>query len=257
MPNVQDAAIGCGVWPACRASPAAPSRRTSRPGRSPGHPVSPPAARPTATAAPSAQRMGEILGQQVVIENVGGAGGMTGSQARRRGGAGRLHVRDRQPSAATASTRRSTSGRSTIRKTDFAPVGLVANQVRSCCSVRKDLPANTTCRSSSPTPRRTRPRCSSARPAPARPRISVCVLLNMALGHQHHPHSLSRHRTGDAGSGRRPPRLSCASRCRPRCRMIQGNAVKPLALLARNALRRCCRNIPTAARAGAEGLRGA
>jgi len=26
-----------------------------------------------------AQRMGEILGQQVVIENVGGAGGMTGS----------------------------------------------------------------------------------------------------------------------------------------------------------------------------------
>ncbi|HEX4828483.1 MAG TPA: tripartite tricarboxylate transporter substrate-binding protein, partial [Xanthobacteraceae bacterium] len=27
-----------------------------------------------------AQRMGEILGQQVVVENVGGAGGMTGSK---------------------------------------------------------------------------------------------------------------------------------------------------------------------------------
>src|ERR1700754_4624825 len=27
-----------------------------------------------------AQRMGEILGQQVVVENVGGAGGMTGSR---------------------------------------------------------------------------------------------------------------------------------------------------------------------------------
>src|SRR5262245_34369883 len=28
----------------------------------------------------AAQRMGEILGQQVVVENVGGAGGMTGSK---------------------------------------------------------------------------------------------------------------------------------------------------------------------------------
>ena len=28
-----------------------------------------------------AQRMGEVLGQQVVIENVGGAGGMTGRSA--------------------------------------------------------------------------------------------------------------------------------------------------------------------------------
>ena len=27
-----------------------------------------------------AQRMGEILGQQVIVENVGGAGGMTGSK---------------------------------------------------------------------------------------------------------------------------------------------------------------------------------
>ena len=31
-----------------------------------------------------AQRMGEILGQTVIVENVGGAGGMAGGKTRRR-----------------------------------------------------------------------------------------------------------------------------------------------------------------------------
>ena len=43
-----------------------------------------------------AQRMGEILGQQVVIENVGGAGGMTGSLRVVARAAGRLSDGDRQ-----------------------------------------------------------------------------------------------------------------------------------------------------------------
>ena len=41
-----------------------------------------------------AARLGEVLGQQVIVENVGGAGGMTGIEPRREGGAGRLHVPD-------------------------------------------------------------------------------------------------------------------------------------------------------------------
>ena len=59
---------------------AARLRRTFRPARSPW-------SIPFAAGGPTdvlgrivAQRMGEILGQQVVIENVGGAGGMTGSK---------------------------------------------------------------------------------------------------------------------------------------------------------------------------------
>ena len=43
-----------------------------------------------------AQRMGEILGQQVVVENVGGAGGMTGSLRVARAAPDGYHIRDRQ-----------------------------------------------------------------------------------------------------------------------------------------------------------------
>ncbi len=43
------------------------------------------------------RRLSEILGQQVIIENIGGAGGMIGSSARRQCGARRLRVRARQP----------------------------------------------------------------------------------------------------------------------------------------------------------------
>ena len=86
-----------------------------------------------------AQRMSEILGQQVVVENVGGAGGMTGSQARRRCRARRLHLRCSAPSAPTRRARRSTRSRSTTRSTDFTPVALIA-EVPIVLTVRKDLP---------------------------------------------------------------------------------------------------------------------
>ena len=43
------------------------------------------------------RKLSEVLGQQVVIENVGGAGGMVGLRARRQGAAGRLPVRARHP----------------------------------------------------------------------------------------------------------------------------------------------------------------
>src|SRR3981189_1447864 len=39
-----------------------------------------------------AQRMGEVLGQQIVIENVGGAGGMTGSLRVAQGAPGGHHL---------------------------------------------------------------------------------------------------------------------------------------------------------------------
>jgi len=85
-------------------------------------------------------RMSEILGQQVVIENVGGAGGMTGSK----------RVADAQPDGYTflVGTVGTQAQSQTMYKrplynsvTDFTPVALMA-EVPIILIVRKDLPVN-------------------------------------------------------------------------------------------------------------------
>ena len=84
-------------------------------------------------------RMSELLAQQVVIENVGGAGGMTGSK----------RVADAQPDGyitgiGTVGTH--AQGQTLYKRplynsqTDFTPVALLA-QVPIVLTVRKDLPA--------------------------------------------------------------------------------------------------------------------
>ena len=87
-----------------------------------------------------AQRMSEILGQQVVVENVGGAGGMTGSK----------RVADARPDGYTMvlGTVGTHAQGQTLYKhplynalTDFTPVALIAD-VPIALLVRKDLPAN-------------------------------------------------------------------------------------------------------------------
>ena len=86
------------------------------------------------------QRMGEILGQTVVIENVGGAGGMTGSK----------RVADAKPDGymmvlGTVGTH--AQGQTLYKRplyntlTDFTPVALIA-EVPIALLVRKDLPVN-------------------------------------------------------------------------------------------------------------------
>jgi tripartite-type tricarboxylate transporter receptor subunit TctC len=87
-----------------------------------------------------AQRMSEILGQQVVVENVGGAGGMTGSK----------RVADAQPDGYTfvLGTVGTHAQSQTMYKkplynstTDFTPVALIA-EVPIVLITRKDLPVN-------------------------------------------------------------------------------------------------------------------
>jgi tripartite-type tricarboxylate transporter receptor subunit TctC len=84
-------------------------------------------------------RMSELLGQQVVIENVGGAGGMTGSK----------RVSDAQPDGYTTgigTVGTHAQGQTLYKRplynsqTDFTPVALLA-QVPIVLTVRKDLPA--------------------------------------------------------------------------------------------------------------------
>src|SRR4051812_9431262 len=87
-----------------------------------------------------AQRMGELLGQQVVVENIGGAGGMTGSK----------RVADAAPDGynfVLASVGTHAQGQTLYRKplynaiTDFTPVGLIA-ETPIALITRKDLPDN-------------------------------------------------------------------------------------------------------------------
>ena len=86
-----------------------------------------------------AARMGEILGQNVIVENVGGAGGMNGSKK----------VADAKPDGYTMvlGTVGTHAQGQTLYKhplynsvTDFAPIGLIA-EVPIVLLVRKDLPA--------------------------------------------------------------------------------------------------------------------
>ena len=84
-------------------------------------------------------RMSELLGQQVVIENIGGAGGMTGSK----------RVADAAPDGYTfviGTVGTHAQGQTLYKKplynaaTDFTPVGLLA-EVPLVLITRKDLPA--------------------------------------------------------------------------------------------------------------------
>jgi tripartite-type tricarboxylate transporter receptor subunit TctC len=85
-----------------------------------------------------AQRMGEILGQNIIVENVGGAGGMTGSK----------RVAEARPDGYTMvlGTVGTHAQSQTLYKhplynstTDFTPVALIAD-VPIALLVRKDLP---------------------------------------------------------------------------------------------------------------------
>jgi tripartite-type tricarboxylate transporter receptor subunit TctC len=84
-------------------------------------------------------RMSEVLGQQIIIENVGGAGGMSGSK----------RVADARPDGYTAgigTVGTHAQGQTLYKRplynsqTDFTPVALLA-QVPIVLTVRKDLPA--------------------------------------------------------------------------------------------------------------------
>jgi len=86
------------------------------------------------------QRMSEILGQQIVIENVGGAGGQTGSK----------RAADATPDGYTlvlGTVGTHAQGQTLYKRplynaaTDFTPVALLA-EVPIVLIVRKDLPAN-------------------------------------------------------------------------------------------------------------------
>jgi hypothetical protein len=115
------------------------------------------------------RRLSEVLGQQVIIENVGGAGGMVGS----------ARVAKAAPDGYTfVLGSRADAINQTLYKnplynlaTDLAPVVLIADQPT--VLVRARTCRSTICSSSSPTPGRARSSCNTAPPAPAPPGTSI------------------------------------------------------------------------------------
>ena len=194
-------------------------------------------------------RMSELLGQQVVIENVGGAGGMTGSK----------RVADAQPDGyimgiGTVGTH--AQGQTLYKRplynsqTDFTPVALLA-QVPIVLTVRKDLPAKDF-RSSSPTPRPTRRRCSSARPARARRPISAasCSTIMLKTNITHIPFRGTGPAMGELQAGRIDFMCEISSTAKPH---IDGGTVRALAIF--NTTRSpALPNLPTAEEQGTKDL---
>ena len=176
-----------------------------------------------------AQRMGEILGQQVVIENVGGAGGMTGS----------LRVSRAPPDGYqfVIGNLGSHGVNQTLYKrplynsmTDFAPVGLV-NQGLFVLLVRKDFPAGSLPEFTAYA-KANEAKLQFGSGGAGSTTHMVCVLLNMALGLNttHIPYRGTGPALQDLVGGRLDYQCEPLPTALP---LIQGNAAKPLALLAR------------------------
>jgi tripartite-type tricarboxylate transporter receptor subunit TctC len=175
-----------------------------------------------------AQRIGEILGQQVVVENVGGAGGMTGS----------LRVARSAPDGyqMVIGNLGSHGVNQTLYKrplynsmTDFAPVGLV-NQGLYVLMVRKDFPASTLPEFIAYA-KANQDKLQFGSGGAGSTTHMVCILLNMALGINttHIPYRGTGPALQDLAGGRLDYQCEPVPTALP---LIQGHNAKPIALLA-------------------------
>jgi tripartite-type tricarboxylate transporter receptor subunit TctC len=176
-----------------------------------------------------AQRMGEILGQQVVVENVGGAGGMTGS----------LRVARAAPDGYTfvIGNLGSHGVNQTLYKhplynsiTDFTPIGLL-NQGLFVLLARKDFPTATLPEFTAYA-KANEAKLQFGSGGAGSTTHMVCVLLNMALGLNttHIPYRGTGPALQDLIGGRLDYQCEPLPTALP---LIQGNTAKPIALLAR------------------------
>ena len=176
-----------------------------------------------------AQRMGEILGQTIIVENIGGAGGMTGSK----------RLSDAKPDGYTIGI--GTVGTHAQNQwlyehpaynavTDFTPVALVA-EVPIVLFARKDLPANNL-----------KEFVAYAKANQAKMQFGsggsgsashlACVVLNTAMGTNitHVPYKGGEPAMQDVIAGRMDFECDIISTVKPQ---IDGGSVKALAVLSK------------------------
>jgi len=195
------------------------------------------------------QRMGEILGQQIVIENVGGAGGQTGSK----------RVADAAPDGYTivlGTVGTHAQGQTLYKRplynavTDFTPVALLA-EVPIVLIVRKDLPANNFKEFVTYAKANHAKMQYGSAGAGAASHLA-CVLLNYVIGTNmtHVPYRGTGPATQDLVAGRIDVLCQAITAAKGQ---IDGGTVKALALL--DAERSpALPNVPTAAEEGTKGL---
>jgi Uncharacterized protein conserved in bacteria len=149
------------------------------------------------------QRMGELLGQTVVIENVGGAGGMIGSK----------RVADAKPDGYTmvlGSVGTHAQNQTLYKRplynvvSDFTPVAFLA-QTPIAIITRPDLPVSNFKEFIAYAKANQAKMQFGSAGAGAATHLA-CVVLDSAMGTKI-ARALQGHRTGDAGPDRRPHRL--------------------------------------------------
>jgi tripartite-type tricarboxylate transporter receptor subunit TctC len=174
-----------------------------------------------------ADRMGQLLGQQVVVENIGGAGGMTGAQ----------RVAQAPPDGYTIGlgTVGTHAQNQTLYKrplynaaTDFTPVALLA-QVPLVLIARKDLPANNLQEFIAHL-KANQDKISYGSAGAGSATHLGCALLNAAIGVtiQHVPYRGTGPAMQDLAAGRIDYLCEIVTTALPQ---IQGGTVKPIAML--------------------------
>jgi tripartite-type tricarboxylate transporter receptor subunit TctC len=174
-----------------------------------------------------ADRMSQLLGQQVVVENVGGAGGMTGVQ----------RVAQSPPDGYTIvlGTVGTHAQNQTLYKrplynaaTDFTPVALLA-QVPLVLIARKDLPVNNL-QEFVAYAKANQSKMSFGSAGAGSATHLGCVLLNAAMGVeiQHVPYRGTGPAMQDLAAGRIDYLCEIVTTALPQ---IQGGTVKPIAML--------------------------
>src|SRR6478736_4076144 len=174
-----------------------------------------------------ADRMGQLLGQQVVVENVGGAGGMTGAQ--------RVAQAPPDGYAIGLGTVGTHAQNQTLYKrplynaaTDFTPVALLA-QVPLVLIARKDLPVNNL-QEFIAYVKANQSKMSFGSAGAGSATHLGCVLLNAAMGVdiQHVPYRGTGPAMQDLAAGRIDYLCEIVTTALPQ---IQGGTVKPVAML--------------------------